>query len=212
MTKVINLIGASGAGKTTIAKELEEKGYNIIQSYTTREPRSSDEWGHRFIDDYFWCHGNIYNYEGETINSRDMIAYEELYDNHYFATDEQVERGKTNIYVVTPNGAEQVKEYYKANRRRIEVINVYLAADEEVRRNRTEKRYMADNDLNKFNLSEILDTQNKEAISQIRELRAFSEDRIKRDKDIFKVIAADYVIDANREIEEVLNDVVEIIR
>ena len=35
--RLILLVGASGSGKTTIAKELEKEGYNIIHSYTNRE-------------------------------------------------------------------------------------------------------------------------------------------------------------------------------
>ena len=50
MDKIICLVGCSGSGKTTLAKELEGKGYNIIHSYTTRQPRYENEWGHTFID------------------------------------------------------------------------------------------------------------------------------------------------------------------
>ena len=50
LDKIVCLMGASGSGKTTIAKELEKEEYNVIQSYTTRPPRESGEWGHAFVD------------------------------------------------------------------------------------------------------------------------------------------------------------------
>ena len=39
---MILLAGPTGSGKTTIAKSLEKLGYNIIPTYTTREPRPND--------------------------------------------------------------------------------------------------------------------------------------------------------------------------
>lgn len=39
---MILLAGPTGSGKTTIAKSLEKLGYNIIPTYTTREPRPDD--------------------------------------------------------------------------------------------------------------------------------------------------------------------------
>lgn len=40
--KIITLTGASGAGKTTVAKELLKKKLKLVTSVTTREPRESD--------------------------------------------------------------------------------------------------------------------------------------------------------------------------
>lgn len=41
-TKPIALIGAMCSGKTTIAKKLEQDGYNWIRTYTTRPPRPGE--------------------------------------------------------------------------------------------------------------------------------------------------------------------------
>ena len=77
--KLILLVGASGSGKTTIAKELEQKGFNVIHSYTTREPRKPNEWGHIFIDRAMW-HGNTLMARGRdeeliSVHKSNMIAY-----------------------------------------------------------------------------------------------------------------------------------------
>ena len=41
-TKPIALVGAMCSGKTTIAKKLEQAGYNWIRTYTTRPPRPGE--------------------------------------------------------------------------------------------------------------------------------------------------------------------------
>lgn len=40
---MILIAGASGAGKSTVAKELEAMNYSIIPTYTTRKPRPNDD-------------------------------------------------------------------------------------------------------------------------------------------------------------------------
>lgn len=167
--KIINLVGASGSGKTTTAKELEKLGYNIIHSYTTRERREPDEWGHRFTKS-----NKVECFIGE------MIAYQQLYGVEYFATKEQYQGKGTSIYVIDPKGAEQVKE----NVTDAEVITIFLMSDMRERdwRMKEDGRKYVD----RFN-------------------------RIEKDGEIFKTCKCDYVVDANREVEEVLKDIVEII-
>lgn len=122
--KIINLVGASGSGKTTIARELEKTGYNIIESYTTRKPRSCEEWGHKFVstlsDDFSLASGRV-------TPNEEVIAYREVYAGvYYWATWEQVRGKGTSIYVIEPIGAEEIKKRVK----NIEVITVFLFADE----------------------------------------------------------------------------------
>ena len=52
-SKIIVLVGASGSGKTTIGKELEELGVRSLLSFTTREPREGEYnmVDYRFIGD-----------------------------------------------------------------------------------------------------------------------------------------------------------------
>lgn len=212
-TKVICLVGASGTGKTYIAKQLADiENVNIIYSYITRPPRYEDEWGHTFIssvhpirmdsDIGYLEHGLMFM---DRTYKSDMIAYFNSYNSrhHYFATDEQVIRGKTNIYVVDPEGAEMVKEYYKKHNKQelakqgmkyhkeykrddIEVITIAIHEDESIRHQRILER----------ELQEMEGLKNEESILKECATKAIGNTkyRIDKDKEIFKVIKCDYSI------------------
>lgn len=122
--RLVLLLGASGSGKTSIARELETKGYNIIQSYTSRKPREDNEWGHTFVSIEDWIH----NYS----LTKDIIAMKELYGEAYWATKEQYKGKGTSVYIVDPDGAKQVIESVTD----IPIITIYLNVDRENRYDR----------------------------------------------------------------------------
>lgn len=199
MTRVINLIGASGCGKTSVAKELEKTGYNIIQSYTTRPPRVEGEWGHTFIGEYRLFKGG--SSEELIINDvanvklhyrQDMIAYFNSYNSghHYFATDEQVIRGKDNIYIVDNAGAQQVHEYYKDSD--VEVITIYLQVDEPIRAERLAQRI-----------------GDKTILKYIDDYKSIPEvwSRLLPDRELFDVVECNYTVNANGSLKTVLERV-----
>ena len=171
--KLILLVGPSGSGKTTIAKELEQEGYNIIHSYTTRPPREPDEWGHTFVNDV--ALKELYDKQ-DTI-----VAFQMLYGNAYWATKEQYQGKGTSIYVIDPKGAEQVRQSVKD----AGVVTIYLQCDTTTLKQR------------------MLRDQSRAGI--------LINDRIRHDKKIFSTCKCDYVIDTNRNIEEVLTDVKSVI-
>lgn len=199
--KLVCLVGASGSGKTTLAKELEKLGYNIIESYTTRKEREKGEWGHIFLKGWKQNCSFIISPNGEEFfNHRQMIAFKKLYDEIYFATKEQYQGKGTSIYIVDPEGAEQVK----ANVKDAEVITIFLMADRVHRMGRLRGRFNEKNDLQFY--TDMV--REKELVLKFRdELK----NRINKDREIFKTCKCDYVVDANREVEEVLKDVVDII-
>lgn len=209
--RIINIVGASGTGKTTIAKELEKEGFNIIHSFTTRKPRCKDEWGHTFLENWkpvflkrHDCKDKLIAFENKHtpkdedykfIHKDSMIAYFNDYDKRdcYFATKEQYQGKGTSIYIVDPDGAEQVKR----NVDDAEVVTIFLNTDIEVRRSRLKGRYF----------KELTPYKRKETI----EMNHSVINRLDKDEEIFKVVKCDYTVDANREVEEVLKDILEII-
>ena len=191
MDKLVLLVGASGSGKTTIAKELEKEGYNIIHSYTTRPLRESDELGHIFIEKpHFESQEDYLKYKYD-INK---IAFFDGYGDIYFATRDQYQGKGTSIYVVDPSGAEQVRQNVKD----AEIITIYLTADESIRYQRICSR-----ELKKYKEVPI----GKRMIINIE-----ADERIQEDKKIFSKCKCDYVVEANRELGQVVTDIKEIIK
>ncbi len=109
MDHIYCIVGPSGSGKTTVAKKLESDGYNVIKSYTTRPPRSPNEWGHTFVERY--------PYE----QLPHVIAYNQFSKYEYWATEEQFKGKGKSIYIIDPHGDEQL-------RRTVDnVTTIYLA-------------------------------------------------------------------------------------
>lgn len=123
---IICLVGESGSGKTTMAKMLEAIGFNVIHSYTTRPPRTQDEWGHTFVS---------FNEALNMMDNQKTIAKGFLYGNWYFATEEQYKGKGTSIYVIDPENVHQIKEACDD-----QVTTIYLKVSPDVRK----KRMLAD--------------------------------------------------------------------
>ena len=114
---IVCLVGESGSGKTEIAKALEKGGYNVIQSYTTRPPRTPDEWGHIFADRAAY----------ESTDRDLIIAWTEFNGNAYWATQEQYRGKGISIYIVDPFGVTELK---RLGLRDTEIVVIYLKVDE----------------------------------------------------------------------------------
>ena len=197
MDRVICLVGKSGTGKTTIAKELEQEGYNIIDSYTTRQPREPQEWGHTFITnaaiqyrpDNQGIHKIVWQEGNQTKSSSNIIAMREIYGEIYFATKEQYEGKGTSIYTVCPQGANQVKK----NVIDAQVITIYLTADERTRAIRLQERYWRN-----YNGSQDYEQEVME--------------RLEKDKRIFATCSCDYTVDTNGTLEETIEHIKQILK
>jgi guanylate kinase len=190
MDKIIALVGESGSGKTTIAKELEKRGYNVIKSYTTRPPREPGEWGHTFVD-----RGNYGLDSGIFLNSFTyyhpckIIACTFYNGYHYWATTWQYQGKGTSIYVVDPAGVKDLKNNIKD----AEILVIYLKADQETRYARMLKR-------------------GTNSIKSRLEIVKDARQRLEHDESVFTCFSANYVIDANRGIEDVLEDIEGVIK
>lgn len=120
MDRLILLIGASGSGKTSVAREMGKEGYNVIESYTTRPKRRTEEWGHIFVNEY------------PEVLSSEVIAFVEVYEGvYYWATKDQFKGLGDSIYIVCPEGAEEAKKNLKDDD--VEIITIYLQSDAKVR-------------------------------------------------------------------------------
>jgi len=97
------IVAPSGAGKTTIVKELEKRqGLKSISSYTTRKQRYPNEYGHIFVT------------EEEFDKLENICAYTEIQGKRYGATSEQVDANE--LYVIDIAGVDYFRKHYKGNK------------------------------------------------------------------------------------------------
>lgn len=179
--KIICLIGESGSGKSTIAQLLRARGFNYIESYTTRTPRYANEKGHIFVD---IAEMNRHELDG-TIK---IIAKNNYNGNYYWALNTQYKNKGISIYVIDPVGIDALrKEAPDA-----EIYGLYLKTDKAIRFERL------------INRAQAFGAIKKEAL----EAEVFN--RITYDDIAFKVVSCNYVVDANRSANKVLEDILNI--
>ena len=124
--KIYCLIGASGSGKSRIAKALIDLGMSEIVSHTTRKPREGETNG---FDYYF-----VSNEEFDKIDKAELVNYG---GNRYCISKEELNskfKSNDNIVVVVEiNGFNQIKENCSDF---AEVISIYVKTDIETMRER----------------------------------------------------------------------------
>lgn len=99
MKNIYLIVGRSGSGKTTIASMLEkQRGFKLLQSYTTRPPRVQNETGHIFVSD------------DEFDRLQNIVAYTEFDGFRYCATKEQID--DADLYIIDPDGADYFQSRY----------------------------------------------------------------------------------------------------
>lgn len=122
-------------------------------------------------------------FKEEIVYKEDIIAWTKFDGNYYWASKSQYRGKGISLYAVDAKGFYDVLEATKEDDT-VKVIGIYLKADEVTRFNR------------------------------MKEERGIEEAqrRIKHDKEKFKLVRCDYVVDTNRRIEEVYNDIKYIIK
>jgi len=112
MSKLIIITAPSGAGKTSIVRELLKKFDNLAFSIsaTTREKRPHENDG---VDYYFINHKEF----RKRIENDDFAEWEEVYENQFYGTlKSEIERiwalGKHIIFDIEVNGAQNIKKTY----------------------------------------------------------------------------------------------------
>lgn len=190
MIKVLAIVGESGSGKSTISSLLaKDENFNYIQSYTTREPRKKGEEGHIFTDKLVYDkHCNLNGIDGF------KIVAETYYDNAYYWTvSTQFLENKINVYTIDPKGIEELKK-----NKEFDILIVYLRSETEARRYRMIGREMESYTGN--------ETGGHFMISQ-----KLASERIRNDREAFRIVQANYIVDANNQSSEVLGDIKKIV-
>ena len=137
---IIVLLGASGSGKSTLEHELAtHHGFEKIISYTTRQPRESEENG----KDYYFVDNDTFN---EILDRGLFAEHDEYSQNRLYGTlkSDYVEGNK--VVVLTPNGLRQLKK----NCPNEDIFTVLVESSLGTRI----KRYIDRCDVNKFNFDD----------------------------------------------------------
>jgi guanylate kinase len=165
---IVAIIGKSGSGKSEIVKKYYNEGFNVIQSYTDRPERFPNEWGHIFIQTE-----EVEKYR------EDMIAYTFFHRYHYFATRSQYRGRGITFYVIDPKGVTELKEKVVD----ADLKFIYICVDEDIRIERMVKR--------------SLDKLHNSIEKDVQVLYDAARDRAGYDRNAFKVVECDYVVDNN---------------
>ena len=104
---IVILSSPSGAGKTTLVKEIsKKKNFNISISHTTRKPRLNEING----NDYFFVSEN----EFKNLINRDKFLEHAKVFNHYYGSSkdivfEKLRNGENVIFDIDWQGTQQIK-------------------------------------------------------------------------------------------------------
>ena len=105
MKNIYLIVGPSGSGKSSVARELEKRyGFGEIQSYTERPRRYPDEPGHTFVTpEEFDAAGK-------------MCAFTRYNGYHYGVPQSVVDADESVTYVIDPTGVKYMREHYSGNK------------------------------------------------------------------------------------------------
>lgn len=177
----IILIGDSGSGKSTIENELSaHHGFKKIISCTTRKPREGEVNG----KDYWFISNDEFE---EMIDFGIMAEYEKYSQDRFYGTlREDYCLDGNNVVVLTPNGYRQLKK-------NIPDLNNAIVIYVETSLGNRIIRYIKRCGVDKFNFDD------KNEICS----------RVERDFGMFMGIKneVDFVVDGNKSIEEIVNNI-----
>ena len=105
---IVILSSPSGAGKTSLVKEISSKNnFSISVSHTTRKPRNNEIDG---VDYYFVNHEKF----NELITKKKFLEFAKVFNNYYGSSKDVVfnklDNGENIIFDIDWQGTEQIKQ------------------------------------------------------------------------------------------------------
>ena len=119
MKTVLNIAGKSGSGKTYIAEYISNVyGIPMVESYTTRPPRTRNEKGHMFISDVQY----------DSLENKDKIAHTTFGGYKYCSMLSDLK--ELNTYVIDEDGINYMQKNFKGD---FNIYNLWIGVKDEVR-------------------------------------------------------------------------------
>ena len=130
---MVILSSASGVGKTTLTKKIQQKyqNFKISVSHTTRKPRSNEVDG---VDYHFISHEKFEKF----INENKFYEFAKIFDNFYGTLKKDVDETiKKNdiLFDIDWQGTKQLSKFNDLN-----LIKIYLVANKDELKKRLIKR------------------------------------------------------------------------
>ncbi len=117
---IVILSSPSGAGKTSLVKEISSKNnFSISISHTTRKPRNNE------IDgvDYFFIKQEKFK---ELISNNKFLEYAKVFNNYYGSSKDvifqKLDKGENIIFDIDWQGTEQIKQ----KKLKYEIITIFI--------------------------------------------------------------------------------------
>ena len=176
---MVILSSPSGAGKTTIAKKIQQKyqTFKISVSHTTRKPRPNEIDG---VDYYFITHEKF----KKLISEDKFYEYAKIFDNYYGTSKETVDQMiKKNdiIFDIDWQGTQQLSKF-----KNLKLIKIYLIPP------------------NKDELKQRLIKRNQDSSEEVeRRFKAYDND-IRHWKDYDHIIINDNLENCYKQIEKII--------
>ncbi len=176
---MVILSSPSGAGKTTIAKKIQQKyqTFKISVSHTTRKPRPNEIDG---VDYYFITHEKF----KKLISEDKFYEYAKIFDNYYGTSKETVDQMiKKNdiIFDIDWQGTQQLSKF-----KNLKLIKIYLIPP------------------NKNELKQRLIKRNQDSPQEVeRRFKAYDND-IRHWKDYDHIIINDNLENCYKQIEKII--------
>lgn len=133
-SRILLLIGTSGAGKTVLGQHLETLGIPQLISHTTRTPRKDE------ID------GTTYHYiSKEEFDKLDKLEQTYYAGNYYCLSRQEVERHEEDLVycIVDQFGVKQIKQNFG------NVVTIYVHIDQRQQEERLRKRGDSEDEIKK---------------------------------------------------------------
>lgn len=133
---MVILMGKTGAGKDTVLKGLQKKGFKKIPTVTTRPARS----GEVNNVDYIFTNDIVFR----TCIDEDLFAEYKIYHSalgdwwYGSLKSSYIMSSPTDVIILTPDGYTGIKTFLEKNN--IDVKIFYITADYDIRRKRLVKR------------------------------------------------------------------------
>jgi len=114
------LSSPSGAGKTTLAKKIQQKyqNFKISVSHTTRKPRPNEVEG----VDYFFVNHDEFK---KKISNKEFFEYAQIFDNYYGTTrnsvNELLKNNNNILFDIDWQGTQQLSKF-----RELKLIKIFL--------------------------------------------------------------------------------------